>query len=154
MVQIHSTGNGPGIVVVHGGGVTAGIYRRLAAKLADRFTVHLYDRRGRGDAPARTLPYDIQEDIDDLLTVLERTGAHNVLGHSGGGLVALLAARQGPIERLALYDGVVPVDDLFPLAWLDPAREAARAGDIPRALALTTAGINTHSAASRLPLGV
>ncbi|GGN33700.1 pimeloyl-ACP methyl ester carboxylesterase [Actinoplanes campanulatus] len=154
MVQIHSTGNGPGIVVVHGGGVTAGIYRRLAGKLADRFTVHLYDRRGRGDAPARSLPYDVQEDVDDLLTVLRQTGSHNVLGHSGGGIVALLAARQGAVERLALYDGVVPVDDLFPTAWVDPARAAARAGDIPRALALTSAGINTHTAASRLPLAV
>ncbi|GGC91365.1 hypothetical protein GCM10011512_18040 [Tersicoccus solisilvae] len=34
------------------------------------------------------------------------------------------------------------------------SREAARVGDIARALATTSAGVNTHSPASRLPLAV
>lgn len=49
-IVLHSTGAGPGIVVVHGGGITIDVYRRLAQRLADRFTVHLYNRRGRADA--------------------------------------------------------------------------------------------------------
>ena len=48
-----SVGSGPGVVVVHGGGVTASIYRRLAERLSSRLTVHLYNRRGRADAPPR-----------------------------------------------------------------------------------------------------
>ena len=154
-IVLHSTGIGPGIVVVHGGGVTIEMYRRVAIRLADRFTVHLYNRRGRADAATRAEPYDGEQDIDDLATLLAYTGVRNVIGHSGGGFIALrAAARRMPIGRLALYDAAVQVNGLSPSAWLPAAREAARAGDVARAMALTTAGINTHSAASRLPLGL
>jgi pimeloyl-ACP methyl ester carboxylesterase len=154
-IRLHTTGAGPDLVVVHGGGVTIDIYRRLAARLADRFTVHLYNRRGRADAPPRTEPYSIQEDVDDLATVLAHTGATNVLGHSGGAVIAVEAARrQVPMRRLAVYDAPVQVDGLFPVGWLPAARAAAQAGDTARALALTGAGLNTQSAAGKLPIGV
>lgn len=153
-IVLHSTGAGPGIVVVHGGGVTIGTYRRLATALADRFTVHLYNRRGRADAPPRSEPYSVEEDIDDLAAVLEHTGAGNVIGHSSGGFISLQAALKLPIDRLALYDAAVSVDGGFPSAWLDDAWAAAHTGDVPRALAITAGGINTQSASSKLPLGV
>ncbi|MFY1684279.1 alpha/beta fold hydrolase [Micromonospora sp. WMMD730] len=154
-IVLHSTGSGPGIVVVHGGGVTIGIYRRLALRLADRFTVHLYNRRGRDDAAARAEPYDGEQDVDDLAALLTATGVGNVLGHSGGGFVALRATARGlPIDRLALYDPAVQVNGLFPLDWVPAARAAAHAGDIARAMAITGAGLNTQSATSRLPLAV
>lgn len=140
---------------MHGGGVTIDMYRRLAVRLADRFTVHLYNRRGRADAAARAEPYDGEQDIDDLATLLAYTEASNVIGHSAGGFIALrAAARRLPISRLALYDPAVQVNGLTPTAWLPAARAAAEAGDLPRAMALTSAGINTHSAAARLPLAV
>ncbi|GGO20075.1 alpha/beta fold hydrolase [Micromonospora parathelypteridis] len=153
-IVLHSTGHGPGIVVVHGGGVTIDVYRRLATALADRFTVHLYNRRGRADAPPRSLPYTFEQDIDDLAVVLEHTGSDNVIGHSSGGFIALKAALRLPIDRLALYDAAVCVDGGFPSAWLAPAQAALRAGDIARALAITSAGINPQMAAGKLPLGV
>ncbi|MEH0840807.1 alpha/beta fold hydrolase [Micromonospora sp. CPCC 205711] len=153
-IVLHTTGSGPGIVVVHGGGVTIEVYRRLAASLADRFTVHLYNRRGRADAPARREPYTVEQDIDDLGAVLAATGARNVIGHSSGGLIALRAALRLPIDRLALYDPAISVDGGFPGGWLDAARAALRDGDTARAMAITTAGINTHSAATKLPLGL
>jgi pimeloyl-ACP methyl ester carboxylesterase len=154
-IRLHTSGTGPGIVVVHGGGVTIDIYRRLAGRLADRFTVHLYNRRGRADAPPRSEPYSMQEDIDDLATVLAHTGAVNVLGHSGGAVVAIEAARQQvPMGRLAVYDAPLQVDGLFPTDWLPAARAAAQAGDTARALALTGAGLNTQSVAGKLPVGV
>jgi pimeloyl-ACP methyl ester carboxylesterase len=154
-IRLHTTGAGPDLVVAHGGGVTIDIYRRLAARLADRFTVHLYNRRGRADAPPRSEPYSIQEDVEDLATVLAHTGATRVLGHSGGAVVAIEAARQQvPMTRLAVYDVPLPVDGLFPTDWLPAARAAAAAGDNARALALTGAGLNPQQAASRLPVGM
>ncbi|WP_433794630.1 alpha/beta fold hydrolase [Actinoplanes sp. CA-252034] len=152
-IPLHTVGSGPDLVVVHGGGVTIDIYRRLASRLADRFTVHLYNRRGRADAPPRSVPYSMQEDVDDLREVLAHIGAVNVLGHSGGAVVALEAARQQvPMERLAVYDAPVQVDGLFPVGWLPAARAAAQAGDTALALALTGAGLNTQSSAGRLPV--
>ena len=153
-IRLHSTGSGPGIVVVHGGGVTIGIYRRLAQQLADRFTMHLYNRRGRSDAAPRKEPYTFDQDIDDLATILQRTGARNVIGHSSGGFIALSAALRLPIDRLALYDAAISIDGGFPADWLDAARKAARTGDVARSMAITTGGINTHSPVARLPLGV
>ncbi|WP_433618001.1 alpha/beta fold hydrolase [Dactylosporangium sp. CA-139114] len=153
-IVVHTVGSGPGIVVVHGGGVTIGIYQRLANRLADRFTVHRYNRRGREDAGPRREPYTFEQDIDDLGAVLAHTGAGNVIGHSSGGFIALEAALRLPIRRLALYDAAVSIDGLFPAAWLDAAMAAARAGDTPLAMALTGAGLNTHAATSRLPLGM
>ncbi|MBA9004734.1 alpha/beta fold hydrolase [Thermomonospora cellulosilytica] len=153
-IALHSTGTGPGIVVVHGGGVTIDVYRRLAAALAGRFTVHLYNRRGRADAPPRSRPYTVDQDVDDLAAVLEHTGARNVIGHSYGGFVALRAALRLPMDRLALYDAAICIDGGFPTAWLDAAREALRAGDTARALAITGAGINPQMPASRLPPAV
>ncbi|MFG3642767.1 alpha/beta fold hydrolase [Micromonospora sp. NPDC047762] len=153
-IVLHSTGTGPGIVVVHGGGVTIDVYRRLAAALADRFSVHLYNRRGRADAPPRAMPYTADQEVDDLAAVLEHTGSGNVIGHSGGGFLALEAALRLPIDRLALYDAAVSIDGSFPSGWLAPARAAARAGDTARSLAITTAGINSQMAAAKLPLGI
>ncbi|WP_433062141.1 alpha/beta fold hydrolase [Dactylosporangium sp. CS-033363] len=153
-IVVHSFGSGPGIVVVHGGGVTIAVYQRLALRLADRFTVHLYNRRGRGDAGPRREPYTFAQDIDDLGAVVQATGSGNVIGHSSGGFIALEAAKTLPIERLAVYDAAVGVDGMNPGEWLDDARQAAADGDIPRSMAITTGGINTHSGLARLPLGV
>ncbi|MEU5884103.1 alpha/beta fold hydrolase [Spirillospora sp. NPDC047279] len=153
-LAVHSSGNGPGIVVVHGGGVTIHDYRRLASALADRFTVHLYNRRGRGDAPPVSRPDAIEQDIDDLAAIMEHTGTGNVIGHSSGGFIALKAALRLPIDRLALYDAAVSIDGSFPAPWFEPAREALRRGDTARALTIASAGINPQMAASRLPFGV
>ncbi|MEU8423188.1 alpha/beta fold hydrolase [Micromonospora sp. NPDC048835] len=153
-IVLHSTGTGPGIVVVHGGGVTIDVYRRLAAALADRFTVHLYNRRGRADAPPRQVPYTADQEVDDLAAVLAHTASGNVIGHSAGGFLALEAALRLPIDRLALYDAAISIHGSFPSAWLAPARAAAEAGDTARSLAITTAGINPQMPAARLPLRV
>ncbi|MBM0277349.1 alpha/beta hydrolase [Micromonospora tarensis] len=153
-IVVHSTGVGPGIVVMHGGGVTIDVYRRLATALADRFTVHLYNRRGRADAPPRSMPYTVDQEIDDVAAVLAHTGSGYVIGHSGGGFLALEAALRLPIDGLALYDAAVSIDGSFPSAWLAPAQAALRAGDTARSLAITTAGINSQMVAGKLPLSV
>jgi pimeloyl-ACP methyl ester carboxylesterase len=154
-IVLHSTGAGPGIVVVHGSGTTIAVYRRLGTCLAGRgFTVHMYNRRGRADAASRPVPYTVEQDISDLAAVLQHTGAGNVIGHSYGGFIALRAALHLSIGRLALYDATICVDGGFPTGWLTPAREALHAGDTARAVALMGAGLNTNSPASKLPLSV
>jgi pimeloyl-ACP methyl ester carboxylesterase len=152
VLRVRSIGSGPGVVVVHGGGVTASLYRRLAERLGDRLTVHLYNRRGRADAPPRREPYRVADDVADLAAILCGTGSGSVIGHSSGGYIALLAARQVTLERLVLYDAAVSIDGGFPAGWLPAARAAARSGDLARCMALTAAGINTHQAGAQLPL--
>ncbi|MGR6320397.1 alpha/beta fold hydrolase [Micromonospora soli] len=154
-IVLHSTGTGPDVVVVHGGGVTIDEYRRLAARLADRFTVHLYNRRGRADAPARREPYTVEQEIEDLGAVLAHTGARRAIGHSYGAFVVLRAALRLPLDQVVVYDAPLCLAGHgLPTDYLDPAEEAIRAGNIPRAMALVGAGVNPQDAASRLPLGV
>ncbi|MDG4800558.1 alpha/beta hydrolase [Micromonospora sp. WMMD980] len=154
-IVLHSTGTGPGLVVVHGGGVTIREYRLLVARLADRFTVHLYNRRGRADAAARREPYTVEQEIDDLGAVLAHTGTRWAIGHSYGAFVVLRAALRLPMDRIAVYDAPLRLDGRgMPMAFLDPAEAAVRAGDTARALAIVAAAVDPQNPASRLPLAV
>ncbi|WP_089154206.1 alpha/beta fold hydrolase [Micromonospora sp. NBS 11-29] len=154
-IVVHTTGVGPALVVVHGGGVTIAEYRRLAARLADRFTVHLYNRRGRADAAPRREPYTVEQEVDDLGAVLAHTGARWAIGHSYGAFVVLRAALRLPLERIAVYDAPLRLAGRgMPTAFLDPAEAAVRAGDTARALAIVASAVDPRNPASRLPLPV
>lgn len=130
-------GAGPPLVLVDGAfcsrrfGPTDG----LAPLLARRFTVHAYDRRGRGES-GQGGRYSVQREIEDLQAVIGAAGGSaRVFGISSGGALALAAAAQGVgVERLAVYE--VPfLDDAVverPPADLD-ARLAALLGAGDRA---------------------
>lgn len=49
-IAVETVGSGPPLVLVVGAFCDRTTTRPLAALLADRFTVHSYDRRGRGDS--------------------------------------------------------------------------------------------------------
>ncbi|MFI5910790.1 alpha/beta fold hydrolase [Dactylosporangium sp. NPDC051541] len=138
------------LVVVHGGAITKRYYEPLAKRLAGRVNVHLYNRRGREDAGPRPPGYTVDDEIADLAAVLERTGARSVLGHSFGGLVVMRAALELQFDNIILYDGTVNVDNVFPTAYIPRMRAYVDAGDIPRALAVMSGGLNL----SGLPFGV
>lgn len=92
-VSYCSVGSGPGLIVLGGVLSSAASYRPLADKLTASFEVHLVNRRGRvGSGPQRP-GHSIAQECDDLLAVMEATGARLLFGHSFGGLVALETAR-------------------------------------------------------------
>lgn len=101
-------GTGPALVLVDGALCqrTMGPSRGLAAALADTFTVHAYDRRGRGESGAGRTPYHPDREVEDLVAVIEAAGGHaHALGTSSGAALALAAAAQGaPIDRLVAYE--------------------------------------------------
>ena len=88
---------------------------KVAALLADRFTVFTYDRRGRGES-GDTRPYAVEREVEDLeALVREAGGSACVLGVSSGAALALEAAARIPgIQRLALYEAPFIVDDTLP----------------------------------------
>jgi pimeloyl-ACP methyl ester carboxylesterase len=153
-MNIESMGHGPGIVILHGGGVQASDYRRLARALSDRFTVHLYNRRGRFDSAPLDGTETVQTDLDDLAMVLEKTGARRVFGHSGGGFVALRAGLSLPLDRIAVYDPALSIDGRPDFSHLDAYEAAVRAGDLPRAFFVMQRATYPDAAASKLPYGV
>ena len=110
---------------------------KLAPLLADTFSVYAYDRRGRGDSGSR-LPYAVEREVDDLAALVEHAGGRaSLFGSSSGATLALETARRGlPIERLALYEAPMIVDDSSPpvggdyLSRIQALVDAGRAGDV------------------------
>jgi pimeloyl-ACP methyl ester carboxylesterase len=128
-LEVFSVGSGPGVVIVQGGGTDAGVYRRLASRLAASFTVHSYNRRGRGHSAARPGDYGLDTEIADLGSVVKHFGSSRVIGHSVGGYFALAGARALPgITRLALFDPTVSVAGSFPSDFLPEFERLVAAG--------------------------
>src|SRR6266536_5582802 len=153
-IAVYSVGSGPGIVILHGGGVSERDYHRLAHAWSDRFTVHLYSRRGRPDSTPLTGTETAGTDLDDLAAVLEHTGARNIFGHSGGGFVAMRAGLSLPLDRIAVYDPAVSIDDHLRMTVLDRVDEAVRRGDTARAVTLFGEQSYAGEPVAKLPFGL
>ena len=113
-IAYETAGAGPALILVDGAMCYRdfGPARSLAAALADRFTVYLYDRRGRGES-GNTLPWAEEREIDDLAAVLTAAGGEAALlaCSSGAVLAADAANRLRGVTRLALYEPPFIVDD-------------------------------------------
>jgi pimeloyl-ACP methyl ester carboxylesterase len=136
-------GSGPAVVLVGGGLVDPATGRAgrwenapLAAELARRFTVHNYDRRGRGES-GDTPPYAVQREIEDIDALIAEAGGSALLyGVSSGGALALEAVAAGsPVERIAVYDVPYGVGEEAARRWriyverLGPALAEDRRGE-------------------------
>ena len=103
----------------------------LAAEL-DGFSVVAWDRRGRGDS-GDTAPYSPAREVEDLVAVVEASGAALVHGHSSGAVLTLDALAAGlPVRRASVYEPPLIVDDSrppVPRDLLDRLRAAAATGD-------------------------
>jgi len=98
-------GQGPGLILVHGGMMASQNFTGLASALADQFTVHVPDRRGRGLSGPYGDNYTIQKEVEDLQALVEKTGARSVFGLSAGAIVVLESTLATPsIDRIALYE--------------------------------------------------
>lgn len=109
------TGTGPAVVIVEGAMCqrSMGIAKVLTESLSTDYSVHGYDRRGRGESGPGATAYEVQREVEDLAAVVAATGETPfVLGGSSGGALALEAARQGvPMRALAVYEAPFIVDD-------------------------------------------
>jgi pimeloyl-ACP methyl ester carboxylesterase len=103
------TGQGPAIVLLHGGGQTRVVWHDLGyvARLRDRFTVITIDIRGNGesDKPTDIPAYAIDRLTADILAVADSAGAaqFSVWGYSYGGNVGrYLPTWSDRVSRLAI----------------------------------------------------
>jgi len=114
-IAFERIGSGAPLVIVGGAWNTRHSAAELAQRLADRFTVYSYDRRGRGDS-GDTPPYAVEREIEDLRAVIEAAGGSaHAFGHSSGGALALEATAAGaPVSKLAVYEPPYIVDDSRP----------------------------------------
>lgn len=108
--------------------------------LAQSRQLILYDQRGRGasEAPPNPLTSRIENDAADIPALRRALGVRqwDILGHSWGGGISMLAAAQDPtgVRRLVLIDSVNDTS-----SWMAPLRREAqaRANDSDRAVLAT-----------------
>jgi pimeloyl-ACP methyl ester carboxylesterase len=113
-IAFEKVGHGPALIIVGGALAHRQGGKPLAGKLMERFTVYLYDRRGRGGS-SDTKPYAVDREIEDLAALIEQAGNKTYLyGVSSGAALALQAAAKlgsAMVPKLAIYDAPYGQDE-------------------------------------------
>ena len=115
-----SQGAGPPVLLLHGFGETHIAWRKIAPKLAERFTVVVMDLRGYGwsavPESAGGAAYTKREMAADAVTVMQALGhiQFALIGHDRGARVGqrLALDHPGRITKLALFD-IPPLEEGF-----------------------------------------
>lgn len=106
-IAFERRGSGPALVLVDGALCSRafGPSAKLAARLAQRFTVYTYDRRGRGQS-GDTGPYSPAREVEDLAALVAAAGGSaSLVGLSSGGALALEAAAAGvSVDKVVAYE--------------------------------------------------
>jgi pimeloyl-ACP methyl ester carboxylesterase len=142
-VEYLSVGRGPHVIVIPAALATASDLAAFAALLAERHTVHVVQRRGRGGSGPQGDRYGIARECEDIEAVRARTGARLIFGHSFGGLVALRAAcGSAAYDAVAVYEPGISVSRSIPVDWIDRARQEVAAGADFEAFITFVRGVN------------
>jgi len=92
---------------------------RLASELAEHYTIHIIERRGRGLSSPQGAEYSMTKECEDVLAVQEQTGACLLIGHSFGGLIALeVACHNDTFQKIAVYEPGVSIDGSISMDWV------------------------------------
>jgi len=152
-VHVVERGNGPEIVLLHGAGLSAGVWAYQFRDLTDRFRLVALDLRGHGESRPGSDGMTIKAMVDDLVHVLMSLDLRPALlvGHSLGGMTVLRFARQYPqlvaervasVMLLSTAAGVVP--NVAP--W-------NRLGTLAGRAAVAAGGVVARSGRAGLPEG-
>jgi proline iminopeptidase len=108
-----TTGDGPPVLILHGGPGLSDYTAPLADELADGFRVLRYQQRGLAPSVVAG-PFSVEQHVADAIAVLDAAGAGRayVVGHSWGGHLAMHLAVAHP-DRVA---GLVIADPLGAVA--------------------------------------
>jgi pimeloyl-ACP methyl ester carboxylesterase len=143
MIGYRQLGAGPGLILLHGAMESASSHMQLAVALADGFTVYLPDRRGRGRSGPYLQDHRIATDVHDMAALLNKTGAHNVVGISSGAIIWLEAALTlSAIHRAAIFEPPLPRIGSLPTGFVQRYEREIAEGKV--AAALVTAMIGTQ----------
>jgi pimeloyl-ACP methyl ester carboxylesterase len=106
-IAYERSGSGPVVILVDGALCSRafGPSAALAKRLAERFTVIAYDRRGRNES-GDTAPYAPSREVEDIAALIEAAGGSATLvGLSSGAALALQAAASGlPVRKVVAYE--------------------------------------------------
>lgn len=157
-LHVDSLGAGPPFLMITGGVGAANGYQALAAKLAEEYTVLLYDRRGHfGSVDITEGPIPVEQHAEDARAVIRHFGFTTALvfGSSAGAQIGLALAARHPEMIIGLVAHEPPAVRLLPDAeqWVEFAVEQvshAESGDLTTAFkgflgSIAGAGLPTMS---------
>jgi pimeloyl-ACP methyl ester carboxylesterase len=109
-------GDGPGLLLLHGGADNIETWRELVPRLLPHFRIAAYDARGHGRSPTPE-EASVAQMVEDVFAVSDHFGLERpvLVGHSMGGINALLAAA----DEQDRFAGVVALDAV-PRWWSHP----------------------------------
>lgn len=139
-IAYDKVGHGPVVILVLGALNARQSGTELAKRLAPRFTVITYDRRGRGDS-SNNLPFSPEREVEDIEALIDGSGGSAYLyGHSSGAVLVIEAAIKlgNKIKKMAIYEP--------PYSSSDSSRKAIR-GYNQQLMELLNAGNNADAVA-------
>ncbi|MFF0247295.1 alpha/beta fold hydrolase [Streptosporangium sandarakinum] len=146
-------GSGPVLLLICGGVYDAAGYAGLADRLADRYTVVTYDRRGNSRSPldGPPEPQSIAVHADDANRLLTAVGVTEdepacVFGNSSGAVIGLELAARHPGRVRAMVAHEPPVFELLPdrdhwRALMRDVADAFREGGAGQAMGVFAMGM-------------
>jgi pimeloyl-ACP methyl ester carboxylesterase len=116
------------LVLLHGGmSSSASLLRTLGLPLAKEFRIAAFDRRGHGRTADTDAPFSYSAMADETVAFLEYLDRRvHLVGHSDGGIVALLVAMRRPdlVHRVVAIGANYHYDGLMAMPAFDPDGEA------------------------------
>ena len=142
-LEYEANGDGEAVLLIHGA-LIADAMLPLAreAALADRYRLIRYRRRGHGGSDPVREKFSIEQQAQDALALLTHLGVErtHVIGHSGGGAIAVQLALAAPslVHSLVVLEPAIMPPETAP-AFSEsaaPVLEAYRSGNLRRAVDL------------------
>ncbi len=120
--EVHGTGDGNPLVLLHGGGSTIDVtFGKVLPLFARTRTVIAVEERGHGRSTDREGPYTFEGSADDVAALLEylQVGQADVFGFSNGASVALQLAIRHPaqVRKLVFASAMTRRDGARPELW-------------------------------------
>lgn len=109
-MSVRRTGSGPELVWIHGLGESSTSWDPVLAQLP-RFSHTLIDLPGYGRSPWPAEPQSLDALADHLAVWLKARPPTTLIGHSMGGVLAVLLAERGAAAKIVNVDGNVTHDD-------------------------------------------
>jgi pimeloyl-ACP methyl ester carboxylesterase len=145
-------GNGPAVILLHGGMKSSQDFMKLAVALSSDFTVIVVDRRGRGLSGPHGDGFTVDAEVADVQALVAAMGARHIFGLSSGALVALRAVwATASLERVAFYEPPLSIGGSVPTAWLPQYKEELARGKPATALVTVMKGLEVVPMFARLP---
>ena len=142
-LEYESNGDGEAVLLIHGALIAdAMLPLTREASLADRYRLIRYRRRGHGGSDPVPAAFSTEQQARDAAALLTHLGVEraHVIGHSGGGVIALALAIEAPslVHSLVVLEPATMPPDMAPVFSENagPVLEAYRSGDSRRAVDL------------------